>query len=296
MINLKRNTMNLESGLVVDMMDWEVAIDIDFNGVVAASTNDNINLDEISFSNILDPNIEYFARCRARINDGINVLGWTSWSNIDVFDPIDTIETDNHLIIPSKVNRPILTTDSNITSHDVTLFTITASGFDNIGIGELEATDWIIEDISGNVIWSSLGDRENTTSIKVSSVMLGKNKPYVIKAIFHSTTNDSSEVGSLTITTHNNNIVDMYTTLTTFSSDGVSETRITGNPNITSVTWELHKLVKDLSERLFSETVTTGDIYSTTYGGLGLSGQAKYIVRIKTNISTNFEDFLISTY
>jgi hypothetical protein len=95
--------------------------------------------------------------------------------------------------------------------HDLTLFYIKAMGYSCIGSASHIATSWWIEDTLGRVIYAVKKSTTFKDYIVVDTLMLKPNRVYTIKAMFHTDTNDSSQVGSYTISTVNGQSLSLST-------------------------------------------------------------------------------------
>lgn len=187
---------NTKEPITIKAADWQVSSDITFarEKIVAESLNNTESLRSIILSESLDPNKKWYGRVRHLLT-----TGWTEWSNINVFTPMQMEEIASNDDIPSRLSNPILTTDSNPEQHDSTLFTIIADGFSVVGNASHVATTYFIEDFQGNVIWSNEYDMINKTRFTVKDIVLQSNSIYRIKAMFHSSSNDTSLISALTI-------------------------------------------------------------------------------------------------
>lgn len=261
--------------------DWEVSRTISFNDVVLRSLEDYSSKTSIVFNEILDPNIKWYARARALLS-----TGYTTWGNLDVFTPKNINDLDQNEDMPSRVATPNITTDSNTTNHDSTLFTINATGFSVVGTATHLATSWFIEDINNNIIWSKLNDETNKTSILVNNTLLKSNSIYRIKAIFHSTSNDASQISTLTIKVAGGDEVEVLTYL-----DGLDYTvdnviTIANVVGLTNVDWEVISLDKNLSEIIWNNSTISN---YTILPANKLKDSTRYLFRIKTNISNSWK-------
>jgi hypothetical protein len=95
--------------------------------------------------------------------------------------------------MPGAVTPPSIITSSVIDNHIPTLFTISVSGFNSSGTATHTATSYVITDIAGNHLWSSLNDESNKDSIWVDDIILQAGSIYLIKASFHASSGDISQ-------------------------------------------------------------------------------------------------------
>ncbi|MCI4435216.1 MAG: hypothetical protein JHC33_00170, partial [Ignisphaera sp.] len=214
--------------------DWEVSTTQSFNNVILSSIEDHDNITSISFDQVLDPNIKYYARARALLS-----TGYTIWSNLDVFTPNNIYDLDKNNDLPSRISIPLITTNSDTLNHDATMFTISVTGFSVIGNSTHTATSYYIETLSGDVVWSRLNEHLNKDSILVDDIMLTNNEVYRIKAIFHSSSNDSSQIGTKTIYVKNGGDISLYTDLTNLNVTTDILLKLIPSGTITNVNWEI---------------------------------------------------------
>lgn len=193
----------------------------------------------------------------------------TSYNVIDVIEPID----------------PDI--------HDIALFEIWAEGFEVIGNAKHLATTWWIEDTNRNVIWASPFDYFNLNKIKVSSVILKKDSIYRIKALFHTTSNDTSQVATYTITTINKEGITLTTYLDLVDPSLEKKLTIEHVEGLNTVNWEI------LS---YDGGILTSVWYRATSGVAAtidrntLKENMNYILRVRTNLvkSWNYYPFITS--
>ena len=291
MVALVRQIIKLEDGTELSpnnnsrilAMDWQVSENMNFKDPILKSENDTKNLSSIIFTDILDPNTKWYARARALIKDS----GWTVWGNLDVMNYEQATDSFNANIVPTRVSTPILTTSSNVDSHDATLFTIFARGFSVIGNATHSATSWFIEDLNGNIVWSSLEDPVNKTQISFNSMILKNNNIYRIRAMFHSSGNGTSSIASLTVKVGGSNTMELLTYLD--DVDFTSSTEVIGiypdlNVSVDSATWQIISMSNNYAEIIYSVT-TMGAGYGTVNIPANLLKQdTNYLLKFKATV------------
>jgi hypothetical protein len=100
------------------------------------------------------------------------------------------------------IGTPEITTSINTSDVPLGAFTVDGSEFMlYAGGGSHQSTTWGIYTLEEQPIWTRAEDRDNLTSIKIPGNLLESNKGYVIKATYHSDTNESSNEGRLFIST-----------------------------------------------------------------------------------------------
>ena len=177
--------------------DWEISDTQNFKNIIASSIGDTANITSIHFNIVLDPGVKYYARARALIEG----KGYTIWSNLDIFKIKTYNDFDNTIDLPTSVATPIITTSSSVDNHMPTLFKIYAKGFSVIGNAKHIATSWFVEDLDGKTMWQRTFDTINKTEILPKDLILADNTVYRIKAMFHTSSNDTSALGCKTIKT-----------------------------------------------------------------------------------------------
>ena len=294
MIILRLNNITLEPGVTHDATDWEVSDVLDFSNIIVSSIADTNFLTLRLFKYVGDANTQLYARAKPKLS-----TGYTQYVNLDVtivedvYEPVDTLD------IPSVVSVPIITTDSNYNNHVPTLFNINLTGYGVDGDATLEATTWLITNLKGEIIWRNEYDRVNKTSLLFKDKILEIDNVYIIKAMFHSTSGDTSQVGSYIINVPTVDNVSITSELYYF------DPRITNNINIASsilingtrLKFFLHtsegleevasleNLVNPRSFDLPANTLDTDLSYT-----VGLS------VRNISNVWSNFKYELLSTF
>lgn len=169
----------------------------------------------------------------------------------------------------------------NPMEHDLTLFEIWAKGFQVIGNAKHLATSWWIENSQGNIIWAKYIDRVNLTRIMVKDIILKANELYRIKVVFHTNSNDVSQIGTYTIISGGCDNVNLISYLDQVSSNRDLNLKLEYREGIYSVIWEILSLdLGQISSHYLTHTTT---IQATIPQGT-LKANHNYILRIKTNL------------
>ena len=289
MVILRILDLELSEGVEHISTDWEVSSTMSFSSKDLQSLNDKKNKNTIIFNEVLDPNIKWYARARALLS-----TGYTVWGNVFVFlpDQDTVIEVSNDL--PSRIGVPQITTSSKQNSHDVSLFTITATGFEVLGNSTHTATSWIVEDIHSEVIWASIYDTSNLTSIDVANFILKSNTIYRIKVILHSTSNDSSPIGCYTIKTSNNEDISLITYLDWVDVKEPLEIRINRLDNVNKITWSVLSMIKGYSQLIKKYELEGPSAYRCTIDTSIFRSDELYMLKIETdnkNLGAKFIPF-----
>lgn len=212
--------------------------------------------------------------------------------NSNPWDPNGSKGNDQQFAKPGEVIELLEYIDPN--NHDLALFEIWADGFEIIGNAKHIATSWWIEDTNGDVIWKSLDDTFNLRKVQVKNILLRKDRVYRIRCMFHTTSNDASQIGSYTIATKSSSygILSSYLDLVNPALD--TELLVEFEQGINTVTWEVISFEYGLLSPVWSNT--TNSIVSYIPKNT-LKYNVNYLLRIKTNLSKswNYYPFITST-
>lgn len=193
MINLYVNELEIPAGATHISTDWEVDIDPGFPAPIISSIDDTTNLTSISFLDDVDVGVTYYARCRMLLD-----IGYTFWSNVDVFIPEDTIVQNRQHVWPARVMTPTVQTNYPTDKHPSSAFHVYTSAYVADGPAKHVATHWVLRDDEGNVIWTRYNDQYNLTDIYITA-LLETNKLYSVSAAHVAASGNVSEYGSTTI-------------------------------------------------------------------------------------------------
>jgi len=262
--------------------DWQVSKTLAFNDIVLESLGDTDSITHKKWNDVLDPNVQYYARARALIKD----RGYTHWGNLDIYhvDSVNDLTFSTEL--PSKVSIPTLTTDSDVSAHDVTLFKLKATGFGVLGGSSHVMTTWIIEDQDGVTIWSSADDRMNKEEIIVSDCILEKNTLYRVRAMFKSNTGDTSQFATMSICVTSPEEVEIVTYLNSLDPTIDNELSIFARVDITDTTWGIIAIDGRNSEVVWESSINDTKI---TLPANTLKSGVNYMLKVKTNVSDRYE-------
>lgn len=289
MVILRILDLPLEDGVTHEATDWQVSDQPSFATKTLESLGDTRNINTIIFNEVLDPNIKWCARARARLS-----TGYTIWGNLDIFLPENDNVIDASEDLPSRVSIPQISTNSDPKDHDVSMFTISANGFETLGNGTLSATTWIIEDINGKVVWSSVYNTTDKTTIDITNLILKSNMVYRIKVMFHSTSQDASPFGCLIIKTADNDEINLNTYLD-WVDIGDPITLVSNKiEGVTSTTWSIIFVNQNYSEVLWTTTTRTPNEHTVDMPTSILTDDKLYILKIdpdKEGIGSKFIPF-----
>lgn len=212
--------------------------------------------------------------------------------NNNPWDPNGSKGDNQEFAKPGEVIELLEYIDPN--NHDLALFEIWADGFEVIGNAKHMATSWWIEDTNGDVIWKSLDDTFNLRKVQVKNILLRKDRVYRIRCMFHTTSNDASQIGSYTITTSSSSygVLTSYLDLVNPALD--TELLIEFEQGINTVTWEVISFEYGLLSPAW-KTVSNSMVSYIPKNTLKYN--VNYLLRIKTNLSKswNYYPFITST-
>ena len=166
MIVLRINDVDIPAGWAHTETDWQVSTNEQFTDIIAESLNDSVNLTSKVFNYKTTIGQVYYGRARMLLN-----VGWTEWSNIEIFLARDINEVVMSMDIPSVIETPTVTSNYDLWAHPSSNFTITTSPFTTPGNATHEKTSYFIEDSNGNTVWSNLNDTVHLTSIRMTDLL-----------------------------------------------------------------------------------------------------------------------------
>jgi hypothetical protein len=297
MVVLKITELLLPPGVTHLATDWQVATDLQFTNVIISSMGDNVNLSSIMFNDALDPTSRYYARARSLLT-----TGYTVWGNIDVTTPNYLGDLDLRSEMPSVLSTPILTSSSDVTNHLTTMFTLSVHGYSSYGTGTHESTTWIIEDIFGVIVWEHIADTINLNNMLICDVILKENNAYRARAIFNSSSNDSSQVATMTFITSGDINASIVSTLNDIVVNKNYTLDFMYNIGVSSLSVIIYQIHNDSATQIFYIDVPDTDfdtvsrrIKPIVTANIFASNMI-YIMLVKTNLDNVFKAIQFSTY
>ena len=275
MVIMRLEDLALEEGVEHIATDWQISNREDFANIVLQAKKDDVNKTSIVFSETLDPTRKWYGRARCLLT-----TGYTVWGNLEIFttDQNDTLESLSDL--PSRISVPQVTTTSDKDNHDVTLFDIQATGFEVVGNSTHYATSWIIEDIDGNVQWSSLENSIYKEFISVHDIILNSNAVYRLKVIFHSSSGDLSPIATYSIRTGDSSDVHLLTYIDDVDPAEPLNLKMNQLENVSEVTWKIYGFVNDIAYKMWEETISDNNYMSVTVPVNTLNKDEIYLLEI----------------
>lgn len=166
---------------------WQVATSADFLNIAYDSGVDIVNKTSITIPSPLSLNTQHWVRVRYTSS----TIGTSDWSGVVSFT------TTNQYVVEPTVS---VTDGPNNVGETPT---ITTSAFSVFGGSDTHAlTDWQIVKVSdSSVVWQSLGNTSNKTSVVVPAGVLLESQQYIARARHNGTTVGSSAWGEYSFTT-----------------------------------------------------------------------------------------------
>lgn len=293
MVSMRITTLDLGDSVTHVSTDWQIATNKLFtsDSIVCESKEDKINKTHIEFNDILDPTITYYGRTRELLS-----TGYTMWGAVDVFIPKDINDIEIDSDIPTKVGPPNIISSSSFSDHALSLFTLSVTGYSVVGTAKHTATTWIIEDLDSNIIWSSINDTFNKTNIHVNSVILNTNKVYRIRAVFHTSSVDSSQVATKTLVTKESRYIKLLTVLTLVKVSEPLELTINSLIGLNKVEWKIFSLVKNESTLVWEQITDQNELTTVSVPADTFFTKTRYMLMIKTNLEDNWGYFTFGTF
>lgn len=282
MVILALEDVALNTGVKHLATDWQVMDEA--GNVVLESINDKKNLTSIVFTENLDVNKTWKGQARLRCTDLT-----TTWVDLTVLVN-KSAGLGGLTDMPSRIEPPTISTqvikndkyvDGDVNNHDITMFRILASDFKCLGQATHYATSWIIEDINGEVIWSSLSNSIYKNYIDVHDLILQSNAIYRIKVIFHGSNNNMSSVSTYTIHTADGSDVHLNTYIDNVESNEPLVLSINELEGVTSVKWTVYGFINDIAYETYSSTETGGSCFTTIIPVSAYSNNKIYLLKIE---------------
>lgn len=189
------------NGLIHYATSRQVSNDPSFTGVnlLINDIENEVDLLSVIIDLPLTVNDKYYVKDKLHFKDRSGNKKETNWSKpIIVTKNMDGFTVNNTIIGTPKL-------EVNFNKNDAPLggFNITCDEYNLFkGVGTHKYSDWVIEDIVGNTVWKREKDGYNLTSIKIPDCTLERNRTYIIKVRYISTTNMNSNYGKLIICTN----------------------------------------------------------------------------------------------
>lgn len=261
---------------------FELSDTMNFSNIIASSDSDK-NRYAVLFNVDVDPSVKYYGRAQALLT-----TGWTKHANLDVVDVrLSGLTGYQNSVLPSKLATPIIGTNGVQGNHTISNFTIIADGFERVGTSTHNSTIYFITDRDNNIIWYRVTDIQ-LNSINVDDLILSEGEAYKINVIFGSSSNDFSQVASMTIVTGGNDNLFLIGNRTLLIGDDftVHFMMVTGLTNINIEIYECGETVKliHMENIIGNKGTLSRNIFE--------SGKL-YLMKAKSNLDTVFKNEML---
>lgn len=214
------------------------------------------------------------------IYNGTNIVTNTSNRTLTNIANIDKPEFNADAVVESLLH------EIDPEAHDLTLFEIWVDGFEVIGNATLKATSYWIEDSNGDVIWKSLVDRTNRNKIKIQDLILKADRSYRIRVVFHTDSNDASQIATKTIVTKGSNDINLISYLDQVPFNKDIELQLEWVKDMNHIKWEVLQYSLGIVKSVWKTETTT--IVTSIPKGV-LNSNSNYLLRIKSNLSDSYK-------
>lgn len=262
---------------------FELSDTRNFSHILDRSESD-VHKYAVMFNVDLDPTKTYYARARCLLT-----TGWTHYVNLDIVTvKLSGLSGYKNSILPSRISTPIINTNSIQDKHDITNFNIYASGFTRVGLSTHNKTICFITDSNNEVVWYKISDI-NLYTIEFDNSILLENEIYKINVIFGSSSNDFSQIASMTIVTGGNSNINLISSKDILLNNDF-KIKVEKRFNITSIDGILTKLQNQSKKVL--EFTTTNFEYIVDKSNIT---EGMYLLQLKSNLDNNYKNYILQT-
>jgi hypothetical protein len=149
------------------------------------------------YSDSLTPNTKYYVRARYYLEPG----GYQGWSNVYTVTATDVNEVDIKMEPPIMAITPVVSIPYydrfNTPNRDFKVML----GVHALNIWKIKHVNLLIEDLDGNIVFRRVKDKTIKNEFTIPT-QLDTNKAYIIKASITTTSNSTSNFGSIMIKTY----------------------------------------------------------------------------------------------
>lgn len=270
------NLLQLKDSATHLKTKFELSDTMNFSNIIASSISDK-NLHAVLFDVELDPTKKYYGRAQALLT-----TGWTRHANLDVVSvTLSGLTSYKNNIIPSKISIPLLRTDKDQSFHDVTNFKIEATGFNRVGTASHNRTIYFISDTDNNIIWYRVSET-SLNSVTVDDIILQENKQYKINALFGSSSNDFSQVATMSICTGGNKTLHMLSDSTIRLYENL-DLNFMVTEGITNIEVEVYSITDSIVNKIYTQNFNS---FNITIPTTVLNKTGLYLLKAKSNLDT----------
>ncbi len=293
MIIVKLNPWEPINGLIHESTTWEISSNIEFTNILDSLPTSTTMLNDFTSTIDIPVGTIYYARAKRYFTDGSS-SDWTDIKPIISKSFMSNIVTSKNILI----DKPIVYIDKASLDTTSDMLIIKTSSFKGM-YADHDSTSWIITDGNGNVLFKSIIDTINLTSISVDKYFynLMEQNELVIFAIHKGINSIESPIGktSISIGTFNYRIISNTKRVLPYNDFviNIEKIDILAATNIVSIA-----LINPITNETVQElSITT---YDTTFTipGDALSPYTEYyldIYSIGNNGAYNYKRRLIKT-
>lgn len=289
MVNVVIKNINLENYENHLATEFQVADNPAFIDPVLDTGTDYKNKLSKFWNVDLDPNKDWYARARVLLDP----TGWTTVSNLDISFTKNINDVEMYPYLPSLVSSPIINTSSYVDGHDGTLFDITFDGFEVVGGGVHVGTTCIIEDIFGEVVWYSIDNKINRDKMTINNVLLEEGMVYRIRAMFHSSTNDVSDISTKTIHIGGSKYINLLTYLSSLNVSIDNDISINNIPGFIELNYQFIEAINGINTVIHEGIVNNTEFIIPANT---LLENKVYMLKLKTNVENPSKYYIFNTY
>jgi len=277
MIYLQITDLKLSPPVTHTYTDWEVASDLQFTNIIASSLGDTTNLTSIYLDTALDPALKYYARARMLLS-----VGYTAWSNINIFQPDNVNDSTVNLPLPSIVTIPSVSV-GDVNNVSIEKATIAITGVDTLGGATHETTTYVLETLSGKLVWESRDNYNNKLAIDIPPYIMQPNRVYRLRVLVKTDSRDTSQVVTTTFKTETRTSGLIMSSLDSVYVNTILGVDVAPLANVTSYVGELYAIVNESAVLIgsYTATGTLGTLIEIPAGTMKPS--TRYVLRINTS-------------
>jgi len=286
MITIKFKLWQPIGGLNHTASTYEVATDQAFTNILETVT-DSVTYRDIYYSAISVPvGVTYYVRGKRQLTDINNIISHTPWSEVI---PVTNVADISTLLLTTDIiiDEPMVTVDPIEVTGTATSITVTTTSYRGVGDGHV-ATHWVVTDERDHIVYSSLRDTTNLTTITIPKTLIDVHSYNTLKftAIHVSGVGVESLPGSavINIGTFNFTITSNMDRVIPYTNYKVKLAKIDSTIPTGIIRVTLNSTLTD--QELWAMPITTDITYVTIPGGI-LQSDTLYYVDFITSLDIN---------
>ncbi len=224
MVTLQLILPPLDEGRMHISTWYQIAKENTFDTIVLNIEDDTVNLLSVKANVELEDGVTYYARTKFATDPG----GLSAWSTFFTFVAGDTNEFNIFYNHPTLIEVPKIYSIFDRDGHPEALFEIILDTDYLFDYNSYIKANWLIEDINGKVVFSSLDDEVNLKRIYFNGYL--EPGVYVMKLSIETASGDVSDFGSYIINVNKINNIFYLKDYLTLMSGGVPISLVTNIP------------------------------------------------------------------